>query len=349
MGLTEPRDLDRWRARQAAHIPMARRLLRAGRAALQPGRAERTPIVVHGGGAPGGVLIVLDSTNVTSRLALLAPARQLPRELVTIVAPSSLEAALPASTWPIRSASAQALDQLAAEASVTLSTGHYLELGGRAYAAATRRGRAFVTVQHGLLTPAAPPLAPDTQLLAWSAGDGEFWAAGRSDIRISVTGSQLLYEAAASPSPAPSDGPPLYLGQLHGAELPFEGLARSAEAFCLAEHAAYRPHPSETDRRSRATHQRWESLGIAIDRSGTPLTALNRPVVSAFSTGVLEAAARGVPAWVHFLDPPPWLTDFWERYGMHPWGMPPSPPPPISEHAPAQQVAECVLAIGGLT
>ena len=72
-------------------------------------------------------------------------------------------------------------------------------------------------------------------------------------------------------------------------------------------------------------------------------------MVSAFSTGVLEAAARGVPAWVHFLDPPTWLTDFWERYGMHPWGMPPSPPPPTSEHAPAQRVAERVLAIGGLT
>ena len=35
-----------------------------------------------------------------------------------------------------------------------------------------------------------------------------------------------------------------------------------------------------------------------------------------FSTGVLEAAARGLPAWVDFPDPPAWLREFWDRYGM---------------------------------
>ena len=48
-----------------------------------------------------------------------------------------------------------------------------------------------------------------------------------------------------------------------------------------------------------ATHARWEAAGITIDRSGIPLRELGAPVVSVFSTGVLEAAAAGLPAWVH--------------------------------------------------
>ena len=47
-----------------------------------------------------------------------------------------------------------------------LSTGHYLPLGALAHRSA-EPGR-FLTVQHGLLTPHAPPLGAGTILLAWS-------------------------------------------------------------------------------------------------------------------------------------------------------------------------------------
>ena len=51
-----------------------------------------------------------------------------------------------------------------------------------------------------------------------------------------------------------------------------------------------------------------------------PLVDLPNPVVSIFSTGILEAAARGRDAWVDFPHPPLWLEEFWERYGMHRFG-----------------------------
>lgn len=38
------------------------------------------------------------------------------------------------------------------------------------------------------------------------------------------------------------------------------------------------------------------------------------------SHGVLEAAARGLPAWVDYPDPPEWLEEFWARYGLQRWG-----------------------------
>lgn len=44
------------------------------------------------------------------------------------------------------------------------------------------------------------------------------------------------------------------------------------------------------------------------------------PVVSAYSTGVLEAAARGLPAWATFPDAPTWLHEVWDRYGMARYG-----------------------------
>ncbi len=91
-----------------------------------------------------------------------------------------------------------------------------------------------------------------------------------------------------------------------------------------------------------ATHARWEKAGIAIDRSGVPLRELGAPVVSVFSTGVLEAAAAGLPAWVTLADPPSWLQEFWDRYGLAPWGGPPTAPPERREVEPSRAVAEVV-------
>jgi hypothetical protein len=87
----------------------------------------------------------------------------------------------------------------------------------------------------------------------------------------------------------------------------------------------------------------YERAGITVDRSGAPLVELAAPVVSVFSTGVLEAAARGRQAWVDFPRPPAWLGEFWERYGMHRLGSEPTPAPALPDVEPARRVAEIVL------
>ena len=122
-------------------------------------------------------------------------------------------------------------------------------------------------------------------------------------------------------------------------------MARSAGRFCRSTGATYRPHPAEIDKLSRLQHAVWRRQGIAIDTSGSPLNQSTRPVVSAFSTGVVEAACRGVPAWVHLDRPPAWVEEFWERYGMRRWGGEPTPAPSAPESAPASIVAEAVTTM----
>ena len=146
------------------------------------------------------------------------------------------------------------------------------------------------------MTPHAPPLASGTILLAWSDADATFWRSGRDDVGSVQVGSPLLWDAAEPPLATPEpDAAPVFLGQLHRAELPREVLAKAAEGFCGAHGATYRPHPLERDRASLATHARWEASGITVDRSGIPLRELGAPVVSVFSTGVLEAQRPGCP------------------------------------------------------
>jgi hypothetical protein len=80
--------------------------------------------------------------------------------------------------------------------------------------------------------------------------------------------------------------------------------------FCSDGRADYRPHPNESDVLSKAGHAWLRRRGVAFEASGRPVTELARPVVSIFSTGTLEAAQRGLPAWVHHPDPPSWVADF---------------------------------------
>lgn len=294
------------------------------------------------------MLVVLDSVKATSARALIEPIHHLGAATVAVIAPASVSHLMPDGDWFEEQDSLQgATTDLPTEDGVVLSTGHYLPVGGTAYDVSQKDSR-FVTVQHGLLTPQAPPLAEGTTLLAFSDADADFWRSGRDDVTTHTVGSQLLWDASLGDSIAvDATAPPVFLGQLHGAELPRAAMERSAEAFCLAHHAAYRPHPSETDRQSRRTHARFERLGIEIDRSGVPLTELGRPVVSAFSTGVLEAAAHGIPAWVHFSGAPAWLREFWDRYGLAPWGEAPTAPPRHLSVEPARAVADLVLTLLG--
>ena len=333
MGLIHPVDLATWQGWQERQQPWTRRL--RGRLVAQRSR-NRTGYAA-GEGHPR-LVICLDATSPTHIAALLAPLRHLDPSEVTVLSKPPPPADF-ISTAPSRGMTLDAMVALLRRARVVVSTGHFLPLGALAHRISQGTGRPFVTVQHGLLTPHTPPLASGTTLLSWSTADGDYWRSGREDVAVQVVGSQLLWEAGPSTHVTQESETPLYLGQLHGAELPTAVMAAAASDFCRRTGATYRPHPSETDRRSRATHAAWERAGITIDRSGAPLTQVRRPVVSVYSTGVLEAAARGLPAWVDLPDAPPWLAEFWHRNGMHRWGQDPTPALPRPAVEPSIAVA----------
>ena len=343
-GLTHPRDLEAWHRWQLGRQPLRRRVGQVTRVLRSIARPDARPGAVtltRGGPGPVRLLVCLESRSPSSVLALLAPLRFLALEGVAVVSPEPVKDLLPPWVWRESSATViEDVPRLAAEAAAVLSTGNYLPLGRAARASVEEPAR-FVTAQHGLLTPDAPPLAEGTTLLAWSETDAGFWRSGRDDLAEPVpVGSQLLWEAGAPPrATAVPDAAPVFLGQLHGAELPTELLVRAAESFCRESGATYRPHPSERDRDSRRTHARFEAEGIVVDRSGTRLRELGAPVVSVFSTGVLEAAAAGLPAWVSCPDAPPWLTAFWDRYGLARWGGAPTPSPERPAVEPSRRAA----------
>ena len=96
-----------------------------------------------------------------------------------------------------------------------------------------------------------------------------------------------------------------------------------------------------------------------MDRVGDALTEVDAPVGSVFSTGVLEAAARGLPARVTYPAPPRWLEAFWDRYGMARWNgtsagaaapsgsAPATPAPAVPAEEPARAVARILRELAG--
>ena len=156
-----------------------------------------------------------------------------------------------------------------------------------------------------------------------------------------VTGASAPSSTSGSASaPSSTNGELVYLGQGHAAEISRARLAHAAFTTCREHGAVYRPHPSERDVTSRAVLSAYARAGITVDTTGTPLVDLDAPIVSVFSTGVLEAASRGRDAWVDFPRPPAWLGEFWERYGMHRLGSPPTPAPAPIAQEPAERIAE---------
>ena len=336
MGLRFPDDLGAWQRWQDSRHPA--RVLKAALRRTPHGPAAAW--VARNTADEAQVVAVLESRAASSRMAVLEPLRHLAAEPLAVVAAFDPGEFLPGD-WSVTRV--ERFDPAVAlpDARVVLSAAHYLELGALVFADAVRRGVPYATVQHGLLTPSAPPLPDVGHLLAWSQADAGFWLSGRRDVAVTVVGSQLLWNAAAQDAAHVSRfARPTYLGQLHGAELPRAGMTRAVTEFCLETGARYRPHPSETDRLSVLQHRVWERMGIEIDRSGAPLSQTMSPVVSAFSTGVLEAAARGVPAWVSYPRPPAWLGEFWERYRMSPWGGTPTPIADVPATEPGRAVAD---------
>jgi hypothetical protein len=87
----------------------------------------------------------------------------------------------------------------------------------------------------------------------------------------------------------------------------------------------------------------WRRRGVRFAKPGALLDQ-RRPIVSIFSTGVLEAAAAGVASWVTCERPPTWVREFWDRYELSMWGSRPTPSPVLPDMEPAQAIAQHVAS-----
>ena len=179
--------------------------------------------------------------------------------------------------------------------------------------------------------------------MAWTEDDVNFWTAGSAVTSARVVGSQLLWHARSSRLQMPSAegrGALTFLGQLHGAELP-RSLTRKSIAHLLNEgEIIYRPHPAEADIASRLQHRRWRLMGVDVS-SSKPLHESPGPVLAHFSTGLLEAAAGGLPAFGYCQRPPAWLEELWTRYRIAQWGLDSEP---TKIQFPTEEPSQAVLA-----
>lgn len=347
MALIHPRSLERWqewqasrhRARQFKHAVTGAIRSRRAQAPSQPG------LVLYSRGGDDNdrrILIAVDSASPTSRTSLLTALPYL-SAAVDVLAPAEVE--LPELTgeeWTRQIVSAPR-ELLGSRGIVSmLSLGWHLRVGRLAHEWALEQGIPAAVVQHGALTPFAPPLPPQTTLLAWSDADAEFYRSGRDDLAVRTVGPQLLWQAGhdAGDLGDELDERMVFLGQMHGAELPRRITAGTAYRFCRREGALYRPHPAETDVLSRSAHSLMQRRGIEFQDPTLPLHELRHPVVGVFSTGVLEAAMRGLPAWVEAAHAPAWVQEFWDRYGMRRFGGEPTPAPQVPADEPSRVIAQ---------
>lgn len=358
--LKYPLDLDAWQAwqRRQKKLKWAKYKLKALLDSARSRTVAEEPVhgLLYTRGTKPQVLIVMDSFSPTNRNAILEPLKHLDAVDVALWVPEDASEYLDGQyaserysrkDWTEQEISGDELMRLLPDIRIVLSAAQFLSRGAVAYEFSRAIGAEYWMVQHGLLVPQAPPLPVGCTLLAFSEADAQFWASGRRDVTTHAVGSQLLYlaaqKAAGAESQKQNDLEPIFLGQMHGAELPRASFAYASHSFLKKFGGTYRPHPSEKDKLSVLTHKLWEKEGIRIDRSGTPLNEVPNPVVSIFSTGVLEAAIRGIPAWVYHPAPPAWLVEFWDRYGMNQWGQEPTPAPVQPKKEPAQRIAELMI------
>lgn len=337
MGLIHPRDYEAWRSWERSQHPL-RRAKGAVRRALR--RESPAPLIMHASSSNPRVLAALDVPRGTSVEALLAPLDHLDGD-VGILTRGSLPPALRKSGWT--DVVVQSVTDLPRSVQHVLSAGSFEAVSLPVHGEALRRGVQFHVVQHGLVTPFAPPLPLGSHLFAWTDADGTFWSDKRDDVSVTAVGGQLIWRAAQRPT-TPLDDHIQWLGQLHGAELPRRSFARAAETFCQQSGAWYRPHPAERDLLSRAQHAVWRRRGIRVVVDGTALSESRLPVASVFSTGLIEAAARGLPAWGYHPEPPAWLEDLWERCGIGKWGSSTTRSVPPTEE-PARVIAAALTPL----
>ena len=347
-GLRHPGDLVAWRRWHESRHPV-RAAARGARSRLRP--PDETLVDLLTPPAGGDLLVAVEATHASVDRAVVAPLSHLPVDRAAIVCPPGWQPPSPYAAHERRTIALSLLPTLVEPVAV-LAAGHYTEIGAAAFALAEELDSTFYVSQHGALTPFAPPLPRAAHLLAWTEADGDFWTSGRADVTVTATGSELLWQAglgfdtgAGRPAqPATADSTLTYLGQGHAAEISRARLAHAALTTCRGHGAIYRPHPSERDLASRGVLAAYRRAGITVDTAGVPLVALESPVVSVFSTGVLEAAARGRDAWVDFPRPPAWLSEFWERYAMNRLGHSPTPAPTMPDVQPAARIAAIVAA-----
>ena len=240
-------ELDDWRRWQARRRPLRvakDALLRATR----PG--QRLSATLTRAGPEPRLLVVTDARSPSHDAALLAPLDWLPPEEVAVISSRPVRDALPEASWLEEHISPESIVDGYPSVRAVYAVGNFLPLSRAVYEALRGRGTRFLVGQHGVLTPYAPPLPQGCDLLAWTDADSEFWCAARPDVTSHVVGSPLL-ERAASEGSTGEGAEMVFLGQLHGAELPRRQLAVAAEQFCRSTGATYRPHPSERDRTSR--------------------------------------------------------------------------------------------------
>lgn len=330
-------DLGQWQQwSQSTH--RIERSLRDLKARIRP--IPDTPGMLH---LPSGeirTLVVIDLLSPSCRYAICEPLMYMDHDHVAVLAPHGLE--IPGEF--ARSHLWEGVDSLPSTVRAVLSLGAYLELSADVATWCEREDLPFFVIQHGLLTPVAPPVPRGARILAWTEADAEFWSGRRSDITSIVVGSQMLWAAGSAPKISASDERPIMLGQLHGVELSRQSTFTTYWNFCRRFPSDYRPHPNESDVVSRGLHEVMKRGGITFEISGESLVELARPVVSIFSTGTLEVAQRGLPAWVTHPRPEPWLRNFWNRYGLAEWGSDPTPPWPEPPIEPAAAVAAAVEA-----
>lgn len=337
MGLRIPSDLDEWHSWQARrHVARALKHRVVGARAPEESRAT----VVHGSD-DADIVVLVDATHASMANAVLAPLQFIsPERVITVLAPGvQLDVRGTSRLVPMND-----IGQHLRSAKVMLGCGEYTGIGAAGWRWARATKAATFVSQHGALTPLAPPLPRDSTLLAWTAPDAEFWRSGRADISHEAVGSQLLWAAAQRRESGCETvgGRLVYLGQGHAAELPRRRMIEGALRVCRTHGAVYRPHPSERDKLSRAAHALFTRIGVTVDTTGAPLAEMSNPVVSVFSTGVLEAAVKGRHAWVELPRPPAWLGEFWERYGMRRLGGLPTPAPDLPTDEPARRIAELI-------
>ncbi|WP_341854295.1 hypothetical protein [Brachybacterium sp. GPGPB12] len=243
-------------------------------------------LMLHSREGEGGtrLLIGLDSASPTSRASLLTSLPYL-RIGVDVLSPAGLDLPeLAGDEWTHqriepattederRRRLAVVLDRRGIGAVLTL--GQHLAAGRAAHEWALATDTASAVVQHGALTPYAPPSPPRTTPLAWSDADAEFYRSGRDDVEVRTVGSQPLWQAGKESEGEVdvSGQKPVFLGQMHGAEPPRRLTAGIAMSFCRAEGALYRPHPSEVDVVSRAAHRLMARRGVEFQDTSIPRT-----------------------------------------------------------------------------
>lgn len=357
MGLVYPDDLAQWqrwqnskrrvqrgKAAMTTAVREGRRRIRRQPESPADSNAPHYALATRMGEVAGSHAVIgIDSNSPTAKANSLSILPYLSGS-VSVLFPAHLDfPEFHDSGWAIATLTDPAHDIADLAPSSVVTLGHFLGAGAILHDVARTCAVPEYVLQHGALTPYAPPLPEDCTLLAWSDADAEFWTYRRSDVETHVVGSQHLWEAAQNPLEGDVNERPVFLGQLHGAELPRRVTGGSAWTFCRSNAGLYRPHPREEDVLSRAQHAFWKRRGMELADPTVPLSAMPNQVVAVFSTGVLEAAVRGIPAWVYAVNEPQWVHDFWDRYGMKPWGSDaPTAAPALIDAEPATHIARIV-------